>query len=160
VPLFALALVRLGRRWRGAAAVLVCLVLGLNAFSLASADPRLNLPTSAAGSTAANRAELLALLESNGPREIYTDYWLAYPLMFESQERVLASVSSGGYNRFAPYAYFVSVSEAPGFVFIAGSPEQAEFERRLAAAGGAARRETVSIYEVYSAVAPLERLRP
>jgi hypothetical protein len=175
VPLFVAALTRrLGRdrrvgatRWvalsraRHAWRLLLgCGVLAINAYSLLTADPRLNLPTTAGASTQATRAELLGYLEAHALHEMYTDYWLAYPLMFESREGVLASVSSGGYNRFAPYAYFVSITERPAFVFVGRSPERTEFETRLRDVGGHAVRESVSIYEVYSGVEPLDRLRP
>ena len=175
VPLFVAALARRpGRnrrvgatRWlalegaRHAMSLLLgCGLLAINAYSLLTADPRLDLPTTAGASTEATRAELLGYLEAHALHDVYVDYWLAYPLMFESRERVLASVSSGGYNRFAPYAYFVSISERPAFVFVGGSPKQTEFEARLRDAGGQAVRESVSIYDVYSAVEPLDRLRP
>src|SRR5262249_9527982 len=100
------------------------------------------------------------LLVRRGLFEAYSDYWLAYPLIFESNERVMASVSSGGYNRFPPYAYFVSVSQNPAFVFVRDSPADVEFQTRLAAQAAHATRESVSIYQVYSDVNPLAGLRP
>jgi hypothetical protein len=140
--------------------VVVGLVFVINTYSLVTADPRLNLPTTAAGSNEANRQELITYLQTRGLTEIYADYWLAYPIMFESRETILASVSSGGYDRLASYAYFVAVSERPAFAFVSGSVEQAAFDRRLEAVGGRAIRERVSIYEVYSAVEPLDQVRP
>ena len=160
VPLFALALAGLVGRHRVAGVAAVLMILVVNVQSLVTADPRLNLPTTASGSTAANRWELLAHLESRGIAAIYTDYWLAYPLMFESDERVLAAVSSGGYDRFAPYPHLVAMSDSPAFVFIRGSVEQAEFDSKLTAFAGSAQRASVSIYDVYSDARPLDRLRP
>lgn len=170
-PLFAAALVHLanliGSRGRGAGRaspaptlVLASLVGALNAYSLLTADARYSLPTTAADSTEANRAVLLRHLGERDVAEIYTDYWLAYPLMFESRERVQASVSSGGYNRFAPHAHAVAVSERPAFVFIRGSREEAEFSRRLESLGGRADRNEASIYAVYTEVEPLDQMRP
>jgi hypothetical protein len=181
VPLFAAAALRLSsggwalpttrRRARGHGghsppypAPIPVLVIGcvfaINAWSLMSADPRLNLPTTAAGSNQANRRELIGYLESRGLTEVYADYWLAYPLMFESQEHILASVTSGGYDRLGSYAYFVAVSQRPAFVFVSGSAEQSAFDSKLAAIGGRAVRERVSIYELYSGVEPLDQMRP
>jgi hypothetical protein len=159
-PLFAYALVRLRRRLPALAAALGGLVLAANLYSLATAVPRLNQPTTAGASTERTRAELLTFLEQRGLSEIYVDYWLAYPLAFESRESVIASVSSGGYNRFAPYAYLVAVSDRPGFVFVSGSPEQQVFELRLREWSGSAVAETVSIYTVYRDVVPLDSVRP
>jgi len=34
----------------------------------------------------------------------YTDYWIGYPIMFETRETVLAYVISGGFNRYVPPA--------------------------------------------------------
>jgi hypothetical protein len=160
VPLFAAAGGRLARRGPLVGWALLALVLGVNLYSLRGADPRLNLPTTAAGSNAVNRAGLLEELERRGLGEVYTDYWLAYPLIFESGERVLASISSGGYNRFAPYAYYVAESAAPGFVFISGSAEQRQFQARLAEVGGSAEEAQVGIYTIYQRAKPLDQLRP
>ena len=160
VPVLVFGGVVLARRWQLAGLAVGLGVLIINLYSLATIDPRLNLPTTAGESTAANRAELLAYLERSGQTEIYTDYWLAYPLMFESQERVLAAVSSGGFDRLGAIAYYVAVSQRPAFVFLSGSPQEAAFEARLAAVRGRAERRQVSIYSVYSRVEPLEQLRP
>lgn len=141
-------------------AVFAALMLALNCYSLLTADARYSLPTNAAGSTEANRAELLSYLASRGIAEIYTDYWLAYPLMFESREAVQASVISGGYNRFAPHAHAVATSDRPAFVFIWSLDEEAAFIRRLEALGGRGIRDEVSIYSVYTNVEPLDSLRP
>lgn len=160
VPLFGAVLAALagGRRWLAATAVAA--VLALNIWSLATADPRLNLPTTAGDSTAATRAELITYLLEHDLTEVYTDYWLAYPLIFESGERLMAAVNSGGYNRFAPYAHLVATSPHPAFVFVRGSREEQAFLERLREAGGQASIADVSIYRVYSRVTPLDPLRP
>jgi 4-amino-4-deoxy-L-arabinose transferase-like glycosyltransferase len=160
LPLLMYAGCRLNRRASGVSAVLLGSAIALNLSSLLTADPRLNLPTTAAGSTAANRAELIDELERSGTSELYADYWLAYPLMFESGERLMAAVSSGGYNRFAPYTYYVTESADPAFVFIAGSREEVAFATRLASFGGDAHRDSVGIYAIYRRVEPLALVRP
>jgi hypothetical protein len=128
---------------------LVALLLGLNAYSLLTVEPVLNLPTSAAGSTAANRAELIRALEQAGLYEIYTDYWLAYPLIFESQERLAAAVHSGGYDRLPAYAHLVANSRRPAYVFIADSPAERSFLEQAGPAARADKPLEVSIYRVY-----------
>jgi hypothetical protein len=72
----------------------------------------------------------------------------------------MAAVSSGGYNRFAPYTYYVTESADPAFVFIAGSREEVAFATRLASFGGDAHRDSVGIYAIYRRVEPLALLRP
>ena len=130
-------------------------LLALNISSLTAARPELNLPTSAAGSTAANRSELLAALEQARLREIYTDYWLASPLMFESGERVSAAVTSGGYDRLPANAHLVANSPRPALVFIAGSAEETRFLQRSGSALAGATVLPVSIYRVYYDLPPV-----
>jgi hypothetical protein len=132
--------------WRLA---LLAPLVGLNCWSLLTADPALNLPTSAAGSTADNRAELIRALEQAGLSEIYTDYWLAYPLIFESQERISAAVISGGFDRFPPYAHLVAQSSRPAFVFVAESVEERAFLAGPGREAAGAERIEVGIYRIY-----------
>jgi hypothetical protein len=109
----------------------------------------LNLPTSAGGSTEANRAELINALQAEGITEIHTDYWLAYPLMLESQERIAAAVTSGGYDRFGSFVHLVATSERPAWVFIRGSAEQSRFLRQVSTWPEQVASFSVSIYDVY-----------
>ena len=147
------------RRWPLLVASLAA-ILGLNLFSLVTADPRLNLPTTAGDSNQRTRQRLIEYLEGQGIQSIYADYWIAYPVIFESGERIVASVSSGGYNRYLAYAHLVSIDPEPAFVFVRGSLEEAAFRRQLSSAGGRAGEHDVSIYRVYLRAQPLGRLRP
>lgn len=159
-PLLALLVMRARRFWRWAPPLLAGLLLSLNLYSLASQEPALNLPDTAPGSTAANRAELAHFLLSHGLEKVYTDYWIAYPLAFESEERVIPSVISGGFNRYIPYAYEVSVSPRPAFVFVAGTKEERLFVDRLREHGVRTSAGTVSIYNVYWDLFPLDAVKP
>lgn len=159
IPLLAATLVS-GRLRRGALVVAISALLGLNIYSIATLDPALNLPDTAAGSRASNRAELADYLLDRGLDRVYTDYWIAYPLAFETGEKVIPAVMSGGFNRYVPYAHLVSIAPDPAFVFVAGSKEEAAFDVRLAQAGARAQRDTVSIYSVYSQVDPVEAVKP
>ena len=130
IPLFAVSLVcQRGTARRTGGALVFAAVLGLNMYGIAGLNASLNLPDTAVGSTPQNREVLASFLLDRGLDRVYTDYWIAYPLAFETQERVLPSVISGGFNRYIPYAYYVSVSENPGFVFISGSKEELSFSR-------------------------------
>lgn len=159
-PLIAAVVVPRRPASRILAPLVVAPLLALNLYSIATLDPQLNLPDTAAGSRASNRAVLIDHLLSRGIDHVYTDYWLAYPLAFESGERIVPSVVSGGFNRYIPYAHRVSLSPNPAFVFIAGSEEERGFLSMLADRGAKARLDAVSIYSVYWDVAPLDPFRP
>ncbi|MHB0869485.1 MAG: glycosyltransferase family 39 protein [Chloroflexota bacterium] len=159
-PLIALAILSARRLWWWSAPLLVGLALALNVYSLTALNPTLNLPDTAVGSLASNRAELADFLLSRGLDRVYTDYWIGYPLAFESQERVMPSVISGGFNRYIPYAHAVLLSPNPAFVFVEGSTEEEGYLARWKERGVEAKREKVSIYSVYWDARPLERARP
>lgn len=145
--------------WRQLSSLAVVAAIALNLYSIAAIDPKLNLPDTAMGSTAANRAELTRFLLSHGLAHVYTDYWLAYPLAFESRERIVPSVISGGFNRYIPYAHSVSEAPNPAFVFVAGSKEESAFIARLRERQVEARKDGISAYSVYWQAMPLERAR-
>jgi hypothetical protein len=159
VPLLA-GLVWRARRWgRLAVGVLAAGLVTLNVFSLATSDERLGLPTSAGASTAANRAVLIDYLQARNVDRIYTDYWLAYPIAFESREQIVPAVWSGGFSRRASYAHLVLVADVPAFVFARGTPGDFAFQERLARLGGTANASDVGIYRVYTNVRPLDAMR-
>lgn len=141
------------------AVVLAAGLIGLNVFSLITSNYRLSLPTSAGDSTAASRYVLLRYLALNGIDRIYTDYWLAYPIAFESHEGIVPAVWSGGFSRRASYAHLVSIAPAPAFVFARDTVADAEFQDRLARLGGHAYVTDVDIYRVYTNVEPLDAMR-
>ena len=147
------------QRARWIFALLLAGLLGLNLFSLATSDYRLSLPTSAGASTAANRAELIDALRVRGIDRVYTDYWLAYPIAFESREAIVPSVWSGGFGRRASYSHLVFIAPNPAFVFARDTPGDVEFRARLAEIGGRATTEEIGIYRLYTAVEPLDAMR-
>ncbi|MCC7106436.1 MAG: hypothetical protein IT307_14965 [Chloroflexi bacterium] len=134
-------------------------IFGLSAYSLATADPRLNLPTTAGTSREASRAQLVAFLERAKVAAIYTDYWLAYPVIFESRERIVAAVVSGGYDRLAAYPHLVSIDPSPAAVFAADTEPDARFAEKLSAAASAAHVEEVAGFRIYRDTSNLEPLR-
>jgi len=159
IPLLAAGLLSTSFLRRLAPFILVALI-ALNLYSIAALDPAMNRPTSEATSTPTNRLELSRFLLSRGLDWIYTDYWLAYPLAFESGERIVPSVISGGFNRYIPYAYEVSVAPSPAFVFVAGSPEERDFTAKMSRSGVHARLDHVAVYSVYWQLSSLDGLRP
>jgi hypothetical protein len=157
VPLVAAAIWRLPRLVSlGAVAAL----LAFNLWSLASTDLRLWRPEEAISSTPATRAALVGQLTGEDRHQMYTDYWIAYPVMFETHETVLAYVISGGFNRYIPPADNVQRTPNAVWVFMAGSDADHEFEARLRAAGASALVRDVAVYRVYADVSAMEALRP
>ncbi|MDP8924051.1 MAG: hypothetical protein M3O34_14375, partial [Chloroflexota bacterium] len=159
VPLFAAAAWALRKRSRVLFVGVLTGVMILNAGSLLTSNYRLSLPVSAGDSTAANRAVLIDYLLDRGIDRIYTDYWLAYPIAFESGERIIPGVRSGGFSRRPSYSHLAWTAEDPAFVFAVGTPGDEQFRRDLASAGGTADVDEVSVYRVYTRVRPLDALR-
>jgi hypothetical protein len=158
VPLLAGALWR--APWPRLRWPLVGLVLAFNLWSLASTDVRLWRPEDTPNSTPTTRAELVQYLVPQDRHQIYSDYWIGYPIMFETRETVLAYVISGGFNRYLPPADNVHRTPNPAWVFESGQDSEAAFLDRLAESGGQAQMATVSVYHVYTDVQPLEAMRP
>ncbi len=127
VPLLAGALwrVRLPTAWQAGRLpwpnltrwAVVAGVLALNLWSLRSTDPRLWRAEDTPDSTAATRAELVQYLVAGDRHQMYTDYWIGYPILFETRETVLAYVISGGFNRYVPPADNVQRTPNPAWVF-------------------------------------------
>jgi hypothetical protein len=159
VPLVAAVVWAVRRRGRALFSIVLVGLLGLNAFSLVTSDYRLALPTSAGESTAENRETLIGALLARGIDRIYTDYWLAYPIAFESREAIVPSVWSGGFGRRASYSHLVFIAPDPAFVFARDTPGDREFQAQLAQVGGHAEVETIGVYHVYTTVRPLDAMR-
>lgn len=157
VPLVLAALWRLPVLVRGAGLVGL---LALNTYSIATTDLRLWQPEETVESTRETRAQLEAFLRQNDHQQVYTDYWIAFPLMFESGEWVKAYSISSGFNRYIPPADNVQRTEDPVWVFVADSEAEYQFVDLLRLASVSARPERVSIYTVYSGITPIHRVRP
>ncbi|MBV8713531.1 MAG: hypothetical protein JOZ65_00545 [Chloroflexi bacterium] len=138
----------------------VGLVLAFNLWSLVTTDLRLWRPEDAPDSTATTRAELVQYLVPQDRHQMYTDYWIGYPVMFETRETVLAYVISGGFNRYLPPADNVQRTPNPAWVFEPGTDAETEFLTQLASVDGQAHVQQVSVYRVYTDVQPIEAMRP
>jgi hypothetical protein len=158
VPLLAGALWRVP--WLPVRWVVVALVVAVNLWSLVSTDVRLWRPEDTPESTAATRADVVQHLVAQDRHQVYTDYWIGYPIMFETRETVLAYVISGGFNRYIPPADNVQRTPNPAWVFEVGMDSEAAFVDQLAGLGGQAKMATVSVYHVYTDVQPLDAMRP
>jgi hypothetical protein len=157
IPLLGAALWRLPRLVRLGG---LGIVLAFNVWSLVTTDVRLWRPEESVESTAVTRAELVNRLIADDRHQMYTDYWIGYPVMFETRETVLMYVVSGGFNRYLGPALNVQRTPNPVWVFMPGSEAERDFLTQLRGVNGSARAEQVSVYRVYYDVAPLDAMRP
>jgi hypothetical protein len=119
VPLLLQGILPPVRRWRHwlAATVVIAGVCALNL---------------AVDSTAFSRPDfrpLAALLESQGIPVVYGDYWTVYPLMYESNERVIGiavrdDLGNLHNNRYSPYLRFAAASRQIAWVVQTGGTLQ------------------------------------
>jgi hypothetical protein len=72
----------------------------------------------------------ITVLEDEGLDRVFTDYWVAYKLTFESGEEIIASPI--GHVRYLPYNELVVGSPVPAYVFVTGTEGAVSFERALA----------------------------
>jgi 4-amino-4-deoxy-L-arabinose transferase-like glycosyltransferase len=135
-------------------------VVAFNLWSLVSTDPRLWRPEDTLDSSVETRAELVRYLAAQDRHQMYTDYWIGYPIMFETRETVLAYMISGGFNRYVPPADNVQRTPNPAWVFTPGMEAERSFLADLSAVGGQAKETDVGVYRVYTDVQPLGAMRP
>jgi hypothetical protein len=159
VPLLAAALWRVARAPAVRVGVVGVVIAG-NVASLLSTDVRLWRPQDALDSTVATRAELVRYVTRDDRHQLYSDYWIGYPVMFETRETVLAYVISGGFNRYLPPADNVQRTPNPAWVFTPGSEAEQQFLEHLRAVGGQSEVADVGAYRVYTNVEPLGAMRP
>jgi hypothetical protein len=87
---------------------------------------------------------------------MYTDYWIAQTIMFESREMVQAAVIADGPNRYLPAADNVAHTPNAVTVFVRDSDADQRFAARLAEVAASADVSTVDVYHVYANVSPLD----
>jgi hypothetical protein len=139
------------RQMLGRAAIVAALVV--NVVGIIRIDPALNLPWEEGVSLRSSNGDLAAFLEERQLDRFYGDYWMVYPVMFESGERLLGfAVQEGteiGWNRYIPAAHAVSVSERPAVVQITGTEAETRFRRLLTSRAIDHSEARVGAYTVY-----------
>jgi hypothetical protein len=153
VPLAAAAVWRLPGllRWGACGAVLV-----LNVWNIFATAALVVRPAGLLDTTPANRVVLIDYLEKQDRHQVYTDYWIAQTMMFESGEQVQAAVIADGPNRYLPAADNVAQTPNAVTVFVRDSDADKRFAARLQEVGATADVATVDVYHVYSEVTPLD----
>lgn len=77
---------------------------------------------------------LVEFLEQQGMDRVYANYWVAYRVAFESEERIIATPADAS-ARYQPYVDALRRADAPVYVFPAASQQVPQFEAGLAALG-------------------------
>jgi hypothetical protein len=91
---------------------------------------------------------IIQALEERGLSDVYTSYWMAYRLAFESGEKIRAvSFGSARTDRYPPYAVEVARSRNPAVIL--DGPEADAFARYLEQTGTHVDRLRVGPYEVF-----------
>ena len=88
---------------------------------------------------------VIDIFERNDVQHVLANYWLAYRITFESEERIIASPD--GFWRYYPYHQAVAAEPRPGRVFLTGSARERRERPRLLASGY--RRLPVDGFVVY-----------
>ena len=88
---------------------------------------------------------LIDALEQRRVERVFADYWLAYRITFESEERIIATPT--GFVRYAPHDRLVRASLDPAYVFVRGSTDETEARDELEGRGY--RRIVVDRFVVY-----------
>ncbi len=96
-------------------------------------------------------AGLLNGLHSRDIKFAYTDYFIAYPLIFLSRETILASPEAGPVNveRRPAYTEAVAASSRPAYVFRRNTEASAVFVREMRQKGHAFRHESIDEFDLY-----------
>lgn len=105
--------------------------------------------------------DLERTLEARGVEHVFTDYWVAYPLTFHSEERIVATPYARGV-RYEPFDRAVRESARPAYVFPQGmrNPEL-RFVRALRDRGiGFERLEVDGFLSGLAVYLPAERVLP
>ena len=123
-------------RWAGLALLLLSNIAGTTQ-SAREAGPRVE------GLVKALRAREITF--------VYTDYFIAYPLVFLSGETILASPAAGPANveRRSAYTKAIAASPRPAYVFRRNTEASATFAREMQRNGHAFRHEQIDEFDLY-----------
>ncbi|WP_410812020.1 ArnT family glycosyltransferase [Micromonospora sp. 067-2] len=107
--------------------------------------------------------QLASALRTNGPHEVYGDYWTCNRLIFNTDESVVCGVLdsdlSPGQNRYPPYWRQVGRAQRPGYVVEVDSPMERRLRRLLADRLDATPVRQLGGYRVYHPDTPVRPWR-
>ena len=102
-------------------------------------------------------APLVEGLRARGLAAIYTDYFVAYPVIFLSREAILASPEAGPVSVERRPAYSAAVARAPrvAYVFARGSPAGRVFVAEMRRTGRTMGRTAADGFDIFVPAAPV-----
>lgn len=129
-PFLCLLLARLVGSRRAAAGVLAAAVL-VSAVGLA----RVQVVSEAAGAphlvgVVDSLDEVIRVLDAEGIDAVHADYWIAYRLAFETDERIVGSPSAGAL-RYPPYDDRLRTADRAAWIVATGSDQEAAMSKKL-----------------------------
>ena len=74
--------------------------------------------------------ELIRVLDAEGVHDVHADYWIAYRLAFETDERIIGSPSAGSL-RYPPYDDRVRHADQAAWIVATDSSQQQALQQRL-----------------------------
>ena len=74
--------------------------------------------------------EVVRVLDREGIDAVHADYWIAYRLTFETDERIIASPSAGAL-RYQPYDDRVRGADRAAWIVASGSDQEQAMRQRL-----------------------------
>jgi hypothetical protein len=131
-------------------------VVALNVWNIWATAALMVRPAGTLDTTPLNRQVLIAYLDGQDRHQVYTDYWIAQTIMFDSRELVQAAVIADGPNRYLPAADNVARTPNAVTVFVRDSDADLRFAARLAEVGASANVSSVDAYRIYADVSPLD----
>ena len=152
--LFGYWAVRLLRARRVVALAALTAVAAFHAVGMARTEPQEHAPTT--GSV----APLVAALEERGLHDVYTGYWTAYRLAFESGERIRPGIFGvEAADRYPDYTRTVDLATSPAVVL--HGPEAEQFRAYLARRSSRAKSVRVGTHDLFWELEPavLEEIR-
>lgn len=127
VPLFGFYWSKLWRRWSGVAYVVLLVALVVNVSGYVRFLPDLAGPFIDNEPVRTGDIQLARLLEEQGVKTVYANYWLSYPIAFQTGEAVKTAVIGDrltvGFNRVIPYAIAAGTDPQPALLVVTGSPD-------------------------------------
>ncbi|MEI8191052.1 MAG: hypothetical protein WCI75_15170 [candidate division NC10 bacterium] len=113
-----------------------------------------NIIAAATIHSTASVEELHHTFRTRGTRAVYTDYWIAYPLMFASREAVLAAPIAWAdgpiSDRTPAITRQVDRLASPAYAFLRMRPEAEWFAHGLQRRNVAFRREAIAEFDVFT----------
>lgn len=92
---------------------------------------------------------LVAFLEDKGVTRMVANYWIAYRVAFETQERIIATPVNPDQNRFQPFDDAVRLGPPTPYAFVRHSSDDRVFRRKTAGHPECYERHIVHRFVVY-----------